>query len=134
MMDILLDNTMENVFWTGITRIGCAGQFSTCFHDKEKPTGRGIVASQTDGGCVVVMIGYRLDRYGTSYKSKPCDSLYNLACIGDLTYSLPEVKVNWAKGKLLKEGKNPAAFSKIVNCENDLHFTCDEDIKYIRGK
>jgi len=85
--------TLENVFWTGITRIGCAGQFSTCFHDKQKPTDGTIAATQTDGGCVVVMLGDSFKDLRTEYKSRPCDSFYNLACVGEKTFSLPKLQV-----------------------------------------
>jgi len=47
------------------------------------------------------MFGKILDWFGTSYKSRTCDSLYNLACVGKLTYSLPK-KANCDK---LKEAK-----------------------------
>jgi len=81
------------VFWTGITRKGCAGQFTSCADREDKTFNRlTVISTLTDGGCAVVASTLGSDQI---FKSMPCDSLYNVACIANkgLPFSLPQKQV-----------------------------------------
>jgi len=80
------------VLWTGITRKGCAGQFTSCADREDKRDQElTVISTLTDGGCAVVASTLGS---GQIFKSRPCDSLYNVACIAKgLPFSLPQKQV-----------------------------------------
>jgi hypothetical protein len=67
------------VFWTGLKKSGCAGQYSDCFSDGNDGDVRfegTILPSDNGGSCV----GFAMSGDEFIAKSMPCDRKFTLGC------------------------------------------------------
>lgn len=84
------------VFWTGVTKSGCVGQFSDCFLEAgELNIGfkKSILPSDSGGSCVGVT------NYGNSIiaKTVPCETTLFLACYGKNFRSTASIEITYVK-------------------------------------
>jgi hypothetical protein len=79
------DTGEQTLFWTDMTRQGCAGQYSACFTNASKYNGHvssKIHATQFDGNCVAI---YRnRDSTRLIYKTMQCKERLPMVCIGEV--------------------------------------------------
>jgi hypothetical protein len=67
------------MFWTDLTRLGCAGQFSACFNNVTTAFNR-IVSTPYDGNCVGI---FSTVNHGY-YKTIQCKTKLPMACVGEV--------------------------------------------------
>jgi len=93
----LIGNKDGRVYWTSMTRNGCAGQFSQCLPDGKSNIftshySMRIVSKSSDGACVTIYgtaIGDSFFMDEQMFKTELCDSLHLLACQGEILSDRP---------------------------------------------
>jgi hypothetical protein len=93
------------VFWTGVTKSGCAGQFTDCFleaGDINIGYKKIILPSDSGGSCVGVT------NYGNSIiaKTVPCETTLFLACYGNNLRTDTSLEITFVNIQYLHFAKN----------------------------
>jgi len=73
------EETVTRVYWTGLTKSGCVGQYSNCFEeeaDLRDVFDFEVVTNKGGGACVAVSSSFN----GLMAKALPCNSLVFLGC------------------------------------------------------
>jgi hypothetical protein len=77
-LKMLADRGDENLFWTDMTRQGCAGQYSACFSNATIVNR--IHSTPFDGNCVAY---YNNKKLGAQvFKTMQCKTRLSMVCIG----------------------------------------------------
>jgi hypothetical protein len=75
-----IDKGAEKIFWTDITRHGCANQYSACFSNSTKSSR--IHATQFDGNCVAIYAEKKSKHL--LYKTMQCKKQLPIVCVGSV--------------------------------------------------
>jgi len=83
------EDVLSRAYWTGKTRAGCVGQFTSCLREEgseSESESVEVISNSMGGACVAVAAAAT----GLLAKSVPCDKKLFLACQGrSQTLSLP---------------------------------------------
>jgi hypothetical protein len=90
-----LDKGPDTVFWTDMTRHGCAGQFSSCFSNNMDDLER-IYSTPYDGNCVGMT---RLSSHVAYLKTTQCKRSLPMVCTGNV--NVESSKMNSVKVRLI---------------------------------
>jgi hypothetical protein len=92
------DEGHDTLFWSDMTRQGCAGQYSACFSKASKYSDHvssRIHATQFDGNCVAIYVNR--DSTKLIYKTMQCKERLPMVCIGEvqvedqMSKTIPEI-------------------------------------------
>jgi len=72
-----LPHILAKIYWTGLTKSGCMGQYTNCF-EEDTDVGQDfeIITNKGGGACVSVTSS----SFGFTAKAFPCDTKMLLAC------------------------------------------------------
>jgi hypothetical protein len=106
------DGGTNTLFWTDVTRFGCAGQYSACFNNDTIKFSR-IFATPYDGNCVGI---YRLSS-NFIYKTMQCKMQFPMVCIGKVN-----VETSLANSNQVEVRKQKQNMTKIMQCKPSSSF------------
>lgn len=95
------EEAVSKVFWTSVTKSGCAGQYTQCFVGDDKANleyGHRILSSATGGSCVGVSLSeQQLSEQERTMqltaKTLPCTTKLFLACQGETIRSAESINI-----------------------------------------
>jgi len=74
---IVYPDVLTKIYWTGLTKSGCVGQYTNCFKEDSDGWSTFTVITNKGGGACV---GVTTDKSNFIAKALPCDSKLYLAC------------------------------------------------------